>query len=360
MGEDESTRTEASDRGDVGGSPVPRGEAEGGAPGPRGMRRPPGPSRRDVVRGLERELSAAGRAAGVDDPRLEAERLVAHVLGLTRAELSRTGSERLDGADARRLARAAQRRLGGEPLQHIEGTVQFRDLVLTCDRRALIPRPETEQLVDRIVAWARGRVGSGAGPAGVIGVRRSPNRADPLLEGALDIGTGSGAIALSLVHEGIVRRVVGVDVDGAALEQAAANRDAARLDPSRVELRLAEGDAWSAVGKAERFDLIVSNPPYVPDRAIEGLPVHVRDHEPRRALAGGREGLDVIREIVEGAADYLRPDGALFLEIGAEQGEAVRRLLLGGGAWEDAVVERDLGGRDRFVRARPAFREGAR
>jgi release factor glutamine methyltransferase len=284
------------------------------------------------------------------------------VLGLNRAELARTGSETLDPDQARRLARLAHRRLDGEPLQHIEGTVEFRDLVLAADSRALIPRPETEQLVDRIVAWARehGPVPDDDAPAGITRVRRPPTRRKALLGSALDIGTGSGAIALALVHEGVVRRAVGVDVDPDALEQAAANRSASGMDEDRVELRHAKGTAWSAVDADERFDLVVSNPPYVRDGEIERLPPHVRDHEPRRALAGGRDGLDVIRDIAAGAAGHLEAGGALFLEIGADQGEAVRALLAESGAWAQVVVERDLAGKPRFVRARPALREGGR
>ncbi|MDP2479774.1 MAG: peptide chain release factor N(5)-glutamine methyltransferase [Candidatus Palauibacterales bacterium] len=356
MGDDGSTGSGARGRGDRPGSP----DADPwGADRPR---RPPAPSRRDALRGLERELAAAGRAAGVEDVRLEAERLVAHVLGVSRAELARTGTETLGTGEARRLARAAQRRLAGEPLQHIEGTVQFRELVLASDPRALIPRPETEQLVDRIVAWARGRTSRGRpdDPDGVTSVRRRLAPGAPLLDSALDIGTGSGAIALSLVHEGVVRRAVGVDVDAAALDQAASNRASVGLDEARVELRLTGPRGWNAIGDGERFDLVVSNPPYVREEEIERLPVHVRAHEPRRALAGGPDGLDVVREIAAGAAAHLVSGGALFLEIGADQGAAVRALLGASGEWEEVVVERDLAGRERFVRARPAIREGAR
>lgn len=330
--------------------------------GPGGRRRPDAPTRREAVDGLARELSAAAETAGIESPRLEAERLVAHALGIDRAELARTGTESLEPAEARRLARAAGRRLAGEPLQHIEGTVQFRELVFAADPRALIPRPETEELVDRIAAWARARSGSRDERAGqgVVSVRRRAGDSLPPLASALDIGTGSGAIALSLVHEGIVERAVGVDVDGAALEQAAANRALAGLDESRVELRLAEPPAWSVVGADERFDVVVSNPPYVRDEDVKALPVHVREHEPRRALAGGADGLDVIREIASAAADHLAAAGALFLEIGADQGAAVRSLLEDSAGWAEVIVERDLTGRDRFVRARPSVRGGGR
>jgi release factor glutamine methyltransferase len=330
-----------------------------GREAPGELRRPPGPTRREVIDGLTRELAAAAARAGIENPRLEAERLVSHALGLERAEVASTSSERLGPEEARRLATFVRRRLQGEPLQHIEGTVHFRELVLVADGRALIPRPETEQLVEKIVAWARRRA---AGPAdrGVRRVRRADGSDPPPLADALDIGTGSGAIALSLVHESVARRAVGIDVDAGALEQAEANRTAAGLDAERLELRLAAPSTWSAVRPGERFDLIVSNPPYVRDREMDLLPPHVRDREPRRALAGGRDGLDVAREIVSGASAHLREGGALFLEIGADQGPAVRELLMRSGAWREVRVERDLAGRERFVVAESILTAGGR
>jgi len=306
----------------------------------------------------------------VDDARLEAERLVAHVLGIDRAELARTGSEPIGPDQASRLARAVRRRLSGEPLQHIEGTVHFRELVLAADPRALVPRPETEQLVDRIAAWAGTRADpAGPRPIGAEGERsrgsrviragaRGRRRGPPPLESALDIGTGSGAIALSLVAEGVARRAVGVDVSEAALEQARENREAAGLGPEEVDLRPVMGGLWDALGENERFDLVVSNPPYVRDEAIEGLPAQIREHEPREALAGGEDGLRIVREIVAGAAARLRPGGALFLEIGDGQGDAVLELLERAGTWADARVARDLGGEERFVQAHPVAGTG--
>lgn len=303
--------------------------------------------------GLSRELEDAGLEA----PRVEAERLLAHALGVRRADLSLGGERPITPAEARRVARLAARRLSGEPLQHIEGTVAFRDLVLVADGRALVPRPETEQLVERVAEWARSRRERGAGGEGTVGGSRrvgrpgGAGRAEPPLEAVLDVGTGSGAIALSLVGEGIARRAVGVDVSADALAQAAENRARAGLDEAAFELRLAGRPVWTAVRAAERFDAIVSNPPYVSDREVAALPPDVREHEPEVALAGGAGGLTVIREVAEVAARYLAPEGALFLEIGAGQGAAVRRLLRESGEWTTVDVMPDLAGRDRFVRA---------
>lgn len=315
--------------------------------GPVGMKRMPAPTRGEAVHGVARELAAADDDVGVDDPRLEAERLVCHVTGTERAELARTEDEPLTPEEAGRLAGAVRRRLRGEPLQHIEGTVEFRELVLLADRRALIPRPETEQLVGRVKRWAEARRGGE-----VRSVSRTGGREEPLLRDALDVGTGSGAIALSLVVEGIARRAVGLDVSSRALLQAAANRAGAELTDEEVEFRVAARPVWNAVGREERFDVVVSNPPYLTDEELEELPAQIAEYEPREALAGGEDGLDVIREIAEKAGAYLRPGGALFLEIGAHQGEAVRGLLEEHG-WGEVEVERDWSGRDRFVRAEP-------
>lgn len=316
-------------------------------------RRPPGPTRREALAGLRRELEEAG----IESPGVEAERLVAYALELPRSELAGTGHRSLSPAEAGRVARLAARRLAGEPLQHLEGTVEFRELVLVADGRALVPRPETEQLVERVARWGAARGGAGRGTSGGPetdgGVLRPRRRIDapPPLERVLDVGTGSGAIALSLVAEGVARRVVGLDVSARALAQAAENRARAGLEEARVEFRLARRPVWTAVRPEERFDAIVANPPYVADEEMERLPTEVRDHEPRVALAGGKDGLEVIREVVEGAPRHLAPDGALFLEIGAGQGDAVRELLETGDDWVRVRVDRDLAGRDRFVRA---------
>ncbi len=309
-------------------------QVSGSREGPGGMKKPAGPNLRGVVDGVAEELEAGGVE---ENARREAERLVCHALGLDRHELALgDDAPSLGAEEAGRLARALRRRLEGEPLQHIEGTVQFRELTLVCDRRALIPRPETEQLVERVAQWIRGETGDD-GPRDV--------------ERVLDIGTGSGAIALSLLQEGLARRALGLDVSREALQLAGQNRDRAEgVDDERLELRLASSPLWNSVSSSERFDLVVSNPPYVSDGEMEDLPQEVRDYEPEVALAAGPDGMDVIREILDRGARYLRPGGALFLEIGEEQGEAVRRLADETGEWAQVEVGRDLAGRDRFVR----------
>ncbi len=290
-------------------------------------RRPAGPTRREIVQGVRRELELAGLEA----PRVEAERLVTAALGLSRSELAVSGGERVDPAGAASVARAVSRRLEGQPLQHIEGTVDFRRVRLVSDGRALIPRPETEQLLDLVAAWHR-------------------DRGAPV--DALDIGVGSGAIAIALLDEGIADRVVGLDVSADALELAREN--ARRANVGKLELRACPPDIWSALGPDEAFDLIISNPPYVTTGECADLERCVRDHEPRVALDGGEDGLDVIRTVVSGTAGRLREGGALFLEIGMSQGSAVLRLLQAEAALSDGRIGTDLAGRPRFASARKA------
>ena len=304
------------------------------------IRRLPGPSRSEVIEGLAAELETGG----IEGARHEAERLVAHVLGVSRTDLLLNADLVVQPEEAGRIATIAHRRLSGVPLQHIEGTVAFRDLVLVCDGRALVPRPETEQLVQLVVDWARGAEASG----GVRRVVRPEETTRPRLDVALDIGTGSGAIALSLLQEDIVGRAVAVDVSARALDQAAENASSLGLE-ERMGLRQTGASPWDVIEPGETFDVIVSNPPYIEDSAVSTLPTEVRDHDPLEALAGGVDGLDVVRRIVESASAHLRPGGGLFLEVGADQGHGVRRLLEQDSSWKTVRVAPDLAGRERFV-----------
>ena len=297
----------------------------------------PAPTRREILDGLSEELASAG----IEPGRRDAERLVAHALGISRSELILEPGTRIEPEDAGRIADLARRRLAGVPLQHLEGTVAFRDLVLLCDDRALVPRPETEQLVQEVVDWAS-KPGISEGVRRVVRPTRSP------VGIALDIGTGSGAIALSLLQEGVVDRAVAVDISGRALEQARENARRLGLD-DRIEFRRVSESPWEGVEASEAFDLIVSNPPYIAEREIDSLAPEVRDHDPREALSGGEDGLDVVRQVVLGARAHLRSGGGLFLETGAGQAAVVRGLLEDAGGWVAVRVREDLAGRERFV-----------
>jgi release factor glutamine methyltransferase len=296
-------------------------------------RRPGAPSRGEVLRGIAAELEAAG----LDSPLVEAERLLSHVLGIPRRDLVLSAGERLDPEAAGALADAVARRLDHEPLQHIEGSTAFRELILVADGRALIPRPETEELVDRVGSW--------------LG-KRAP------VQQALDIGTGSGAIALSLLREGLAERVLGLDASPEAMAQAKENAALSGVVEDRLELRLCPVTIWPALDPSEQFDLIVSNPPYVEESEVARLPAEIRRFEPRSALIGGVDGLEVIRTIIQGACAHLAPGAALFLEIGEGQGSAVQALLENARIFDSISIDSDLAGRDRFAFGRR--REGSK
>ncbi len=231
----------------------------------------------------------------------------------------------LTDRQAKRFHQLGLRRMAGEPLQYLEGTVQFGPIDIAIDRRALIPRPETERL------WER-----------TIELTTEDNGAPGFI---LDLCTGSGCLALAYKHAFSSAHIVATDISSEALSLA---RDNARSLRSVVEIR--EGDLYDALPDDLRgsFDLVVSNPPYVAEDAR--LPMEVRDHEPHLALFAGLDGLDVIRRVVSGASTWLAPSGLIALEVGETQGSSVVALFDEAGlkAW----VEPDLTGRDRFVFAR--------
>jgi release factor glutamine methyltransferase len=266
---------------------------------------------------------------GVTDGRLDAELLLAHVLGIRRLDLYLQFERPLTDEEVAAYREAIRRRARREPLQYITGEAAFRELVLRVDPRVLIPRPETEVLVGEVLDWARGEAAAGGALS------------------ALDVGTGSGAIALSLLREGPFGRVVATDVSAGALEVAAANAAALGL-ADRLELRA--GSVWSAVGEVERFHVIVANPPYVMESERATLMPEVRDHEPGAALFSGPDGLEVVREIVGGARAHLRAGGLLALEVGVGQASTVAGLVSAAGLASPRVVV-DLAGRERVVLA---------
>jgi release factor glutamine methyltransferase len=269
------------------------------------------------------------KSKGVESPRLDAEHILAHVLGVGRLEMYLQHERPLTSGELDAFRPLLKRRAKREPLQYVLGRQAFRSLELEVGPAVLIPRPETESLVEEVLVWARARAGD-----------------DRTLIG-LDIGTGSGAIALSLLAEGPFARFVGVDVSPDALEVARRNAEAHGLE-SRFEPRI--GAAFTAATTGERFDAIVSNPPYVAEGQRADLAPEIVDWEPGVALFGGADGLEVIREIARGAAAWLRPGGLLALEVGLGQAEAVASLVEEHGL-VDARVRKDLAGRPRVVLA---------
>jgi release factor glutamine methyltransferase len=264
---------------------------------------------------LERVRQALAEA-GCDTPGVDAELLLAHVLGTTRSGVLAEPGRELTAAEASELAALVARRERREPLADVLGEWGFRRLVLVVDRRVLVPRPETEVVVERCLA-------------------RLAGHGEPRV---LDVGTGSGAIALALADEHPGARVTATDSSPDAL--AVARENVARTG-LRVELR--EHDLFDGLPPGE-WDLVVSNPPYVQAADLAALPAEVRDWEPRAALVGD----GATEAIARAAAEALRPGGALVLEVADGDAGRVAELLHGLG-YDDVRVTRDLAGRERVV-----------
>jgi release factor glutamine methyltransferase len=275
---------------------------------------------------LSRKAAGVFAERGFDNPRLEAELLLAGILGIRRLDLYLQHDRPLTADELGRYRDAVRRRLKHEPLQYVLGTAAFRQLELAVDSRVLIPRPETEVLVGLVLDWARSHPG--------------PHR-------ALDLGTGSGAIALSLAAEGGFDDVVATDISGDALELAAANAARCGL-ATKVAFR--QGSLFDAVA-GEQFTVVVSNPPYVAETDRETLAPEVRDHEPGLALFGGRSGLDIVDALVPRAPAQLAQGGLLALELGLDQGDAVLAMFAATNAFTGGRIENDLTGRPRFALA---------
>ncbi len=261
-------------------------------------------------------------AAGVTEARADAEVLLACALGTTRTGVVVEAGRPLPAAAAAALEVVLARRTTREPLQHIVGEREFWSLPFAVDRRVLVPRPETELLVETALCVA------------------------PDARRVLDVGTGSGAIAAALARERPAARVWATDVAADALAVARVNL--ARHAPA---VGLVRGDLLAPFG-AGAFDLVVSNPPYVADGDVARLAPEVRDHEPRVALAAGPDGLAALRALVVDAPRVLAPGGWLVVEVGAGQASAVRQAVEASGRYTAVEVRRDLGGIERVVAAR--------
>ena len=274
------------------------------------------------------ELIALGDAflakRKVPDSRVAIELLAARLFKCGRLELYRhvddVPGERVVDALRRGLQRVAK----GEPVQYVLGQWDFRKLTLKVDRRALIPRPETEQLVDLVLKSAQVRA-----------------NVKPLV---VDVGTGTGCIILSLASEMRDGVFVGLDISPEALTLA---RENAALTGLEGRVLFAESEGCGEFDPAS-VDVLVSNPPYIPSHVVDGLEPHIRDHEPRLALDGGPDGLDIYRGLMLDAVMVLKPGGGVFLEIGDEQGPALREMLDEYG-FTDVSISKDYAGRDRFA-----------
>lgn len=269
--------------------------------------------------------TALFREAGIGAPRREAVLLWSEVTGIAPGDVVLRPEASVEAHHVRRFRQAVARRAAGEPLAYVTGTAGFRRLTLGIDRRALIPRPETEGLVELVLRLA---------PEGR----------------ALDLGTGSGCVALALADEGRYREVVAVDRSPAAL--ALARENAARTG---LTVRWLEGD-WTEPVTGELFDVVVTNPPYIPDAAMPGLDPSVRDWEPHGALDGGPDGLAEVARLLRQVPDVTAPGGWLGMELDA--GHAVRAAGLAVEAgWREVSIGNDLFGRPRYLTGRRESRD---
>lgn len=269
---------------------------------------------------------------GFENARLESELLLSHVLSLSRIELYQHYNRPLKQGELERYKTLLRRRLSGEPVQYVTGTAAFMffDFEVTPD--VLIPRPETEALVEAAL--------------GIVGEMTQDRRGELLLA---DVGTGSGVIAVTIASKIESSRLIATDSSPSAL--AVAERNARRAGVAdRIEF--VEGsllDPLASRGLAGRVAAIVSNPPYVPSGDIDGLPAEVRDFEPRSALDGGADGLDCLRTIAQDGPAFLAPGGALLVEVGDGQADEVSAML--SSALADVRILKDYAARARIVAA---------
>jgi release factor glutamine methyltransferase len=264
---------------------------------------------------------AKARALGVD--RLDAQLLLGHVVQRPRTWLIAHGDDELSAADATAYGRLLERRAEGEPLAYLVGEREFHGLSFAVSPAVLVPRPDTEVLVD----WALELMADHPAPR------------------VLDLGTGSGAIAVTLAHRHRAAHLLATDCSAEAL--AVARGNAAR---HQVKIEFLQANWWEGLA-GRRFDGVVSNPPYI---AGEDPHLPALRHEPRLALTPGGDGLDALRCIVAGAAAHLVPGGWLLLEHGHDQGPAVRQLLCAAG-FAEVETRRDLAGLDRCTGGRGAI-----
>lgn len=265
---------------------------------------------------------------GIEPARFCAELLLSHVMGKKRIELytqfdTSVGKEQLD-----KLHKLVKRAVQNEPVQYLTGKTEFYSLELDITPECLIPRPETELLVERAIEFLRKRNGK---------------------QFVCDLCTGSGCIAVAIGKNFSNVRIIATDISDSALEIAERNVEKHQLQQC---IELLCGDLFDPVIPqldTGKFDLITCNPPYVSAAEYEKLDSNVKDYEPKAALFAGKDGLDVYKRICEKVDDFLKPDGVLIMEIGYDQGHGVRKLLEQIGCFAKITIEKDLNNNDRIV-----------
>lgn len=280
--------------------------------------------------------SLKGAGIGADEVESEADFILSHILGISRGQLYFYDPSRRHGSDINtdeldeRISEIVRRRCRREPLQHILGYWEFYGLEVEVNRDVLVPRPETEGLVEIVSHWISRQEMTPVGDSGLLGV---------------DWGTGSGCISLALAHKHPSLRIMAVDISGKALETAAGNIRRHGLD-SRI--RLIHSDGLTSLAFDKSPDFIVSNPPYIPESEIIKLAPEVREFDPFMALCGGNDGLDPYRQIASELGQLPDLPRLVAFEIGWDQGQAMKGIFMSYGEYYDMQVRQDLYGRDRY------------
>jgi release factor glutamine methyltransferase len=283
-----------------------------------------------VLEAIQRSTEFLGKK-GVNSPRLQAELLLAHLLKQPRMRLYLDFERTLAAPEVEGFRELVKRRGQREPLQHIVGSTSFCGLELGVNRDVLIPRPETELLAER--GWT---------------FLNQLSAINPQPPSALDFGTGSGCLAIALAFKCPAAEVYAVDVSPEAL--AVARQNAAHHGLAE-RIRFLEGDGFGPVPADLQFDLVISNPPYIPADEIALLEPEVRDFDPRRALDGGADGLDYARRLAAESPRFLRPEGRVMLEFGDGQADRLREIFAEQ-KWVVEAVEEDYSHRPRILVAR--------
>ncbi|HEY4952271.1 MAG TPA: peptide chain release factor N(5)-glutamine methyltransferase [Verrucomicrobiae bacterium] len=255
-----------------------------------------------VLEAIQKSADFLGKK-NVESPRLQTELLLAHLLKMPRMKLYLNFERALTSAETDALRELIKRRGQREPLQHIVGSTSFCGFEITVNRHTLVPRPETELLAE--LGW------------NFLSTLNSQSI-------ALDFGTGTGCIAIALAAKCPDAKITAIDISADALALAKQNATTNKV-VERIEFL--QGDGFAALAKQERFDLIISNPPYIPSAEIETLQPEVRDFDPQGALDGGADGLDFYRMLSTTAKPFLKPDGKIMLEFGDGQAGALRTIF---------------------------------
>ena len=289
---------------------------------------------------------------GIDSPRLSAELLLSHVLGLKRIELYTQFDKPVTKEQLDRLRDLVKRASQQEPIAYLIGKTEFYSLELNITPDCMIPRPETELLVERAIEFLRTRPVRNSMMRNMAQKGEVSNGASSGKQFVCDLCTGSGCIAVAIAKNFPDADIIATDISDAALSVAAKNVERYQLSE---RIKLLCGDLFEPILPQldiDRFDLIVCNPPYTKACEFESLEKNIKAYEPRIALYAGEDGLDIYRRIIEKVNTFLKPDAALMLEIGYSQGQVVRELLEQTGCFGEITIEKDFHNNDRIAIAR--------